>query len=71
MEICEELGIPTKVAPFTKTDLLDADEIVIMSTTALMCRCTKIDDKPVGGKDPDILNRISSVYVERILRETE
>lgn len=71
LEICEELGIPTKIAPFTKSELLDADEIVIMSTTALMCRCTKIDGAPVGGKDPAILDRLSDAYRARILRETE
>ena len=71
LEICESLGVPTKVAPFTKEELLEADEIVIMSTTALMCRCTKIDSKPVGGKDPAILARIADAYIARILEETE
>lgn len=71
MELCEEMGIPVKIAPFTKADLLDADEIIIMSTTALMCRCTKIESKPVGGKDPAILERLANAYRERILKETE
>ncbi len=71
LELCEELGIPARIAPFTKADLLDADEIVIMSTTALMCRCTKIDGNCVGGKDPAILERLAKAYRERILKETE
>lgn len=71
LELCEELGIPARIAPFTKADLLEADEIVIMSTTALMCRCTKIDGNVVGGKDPAILERLANAYRDRILNETE
>ena len=71
LQLCEELGIPTKVAPFSKDDLLCADEVIIMSTTALMCRCTGIDGNPVGCKDPEILERLANAYRERILRETE
>ncbi|MBQ3074687.1 MAG: aminotransferase class IV [Clostridia bacterium] len=71
LRLCEELGIPTRIEPFTKKELLEADEIVIMSTTALMCRCTKIDGKTVGGKDPATLKRIADAYLRRIVRETE
>ncbi len=71
LQLCEQLGIPTRIAPFSKSDLLDADEVIIMSTTALMCRCIKIDGKPVGRKDSEILERLSSAYRRRILEETE
>ena len=71
LQICEELGIPTKIAPFTKAELLNADEIIIMSTTALMCRCTKVDGKVVGCKDSSTLEKIATAYRERILKETE
>ncbi len=71
LEICQDLGIPTKIAPFTKEELLDADEIIIMSTTALMCRCTKLDGKEVGGKDSALLERLAAAYRERILLDTE
>jgi len=71
LQLCEELKIPYKIAPFTKDDLLEADEILIMSTTALMCRCTKIDGKQVGGKDPAVLERLAHAYLRRILTETE
>lgn len=71
LQICDELGIPTRIAPFTREELLDSDEIIIMSTTALMCRCLKVDGKATGGKDPDTLERIVNAYRDRILRETE
>lgn len=71
LELCRELAIPVKIAPFTKKELLDADEIVIMSTTAMMCRCLKIDGKSVGGKDPSVLEKVADAYRARILRETE
>ena len=71
LQLCEELGVPAKIAPFTKDHLLEADEILFISTTGLMCRCTKIDGKSVGGKDPAILERFAKAYRDRILRETD
>jgi len=71
ISLCKSLQIPVKEEPFTVEDLLSADEIVIMSTTALMMRCTAVDGKPVGGKDPAILARIREAYRAKILAETE
>ncbi|MBR2634186.1 MAG: aminotransferase class IV [Clostridia bacterium] len=69
--LCEKIGIPTRIAPFTREELLSADEIIIMSTTAVMCRCVEIDGKPVGGKDPETLKKIAAAYREMILEATE
>lgn len=71
LSICEEQKIPVKIEPFTVDEMLQADEIIIMSTTALMMRCTKIDGKAVGGKDPETLHRIAAAYRDRILAETD
>ncbi|MBE6712672.1 MAG: D-amino acid aminotransferase [Ruminococcaceae bacterium] len=71
LQICEKLGIPTRIAPFTRDELLQADEIIVMSTTALMCRCIKINGNSVGGRDGENLRRIADAYRARILRETE
>ena len=69
--LCEQLGVPARIEPFTKAQLLEADEILFISTTGLMCRCTNVDGKGVGGKDPAILERFAKAYRDRILRETE
>lgn len=71
LQLCEQLGVPARIEPFTKAQLLEADEILFISTTGLMCRCTNVDGKGVGGKDPAILERFAKAYRDRILRETE
>ena len=71
LQLCEELGVPARIEPFTKAQLLEADEILFISTTGLMCRCTNVDGKSVGGKDPAILEKFAKAYRDRILRETE
>lgn len=69
--LCEKIGIPVRIAPFTVEELLNADEILIMSTTALMMRCTTVDGKKVGGKDPAVLAKVEAAYKNKILAETE
>lgn len=48
---CKALGIAVKERPFTFDELFDADEILVTSTTKLLCSVTELDKKPVGGKD--------------------
>lgn len=71
LAICEKIGIPVEIRPFTVEELFDADEIIIMSTTAMMSRCTKLDGKAVGGKDEATLQKIADAYRDMILAETE
>lgn len=66
LELCRMIGVPVLEAPFTMKEMLEADEIIIMSSTAVMNRCTKIDGKKVGGKDPETLARIAKAYQEKI-----
>jgi len=71
LELCAQEGIPSVEKVFSVEELLNADEVIIMSTTALVNRCTVIDNKSVGGKDPKTLERLISAYRQKILVETE
>lgn len=46
--MCEKLSIPYKEAPFSESELKDADEILITSTTKLCVAVSKIDGENVG-----------------------
>ena len=48
---CAYLNIPFEDRPFSYEELISADEVLVSSTTKLVCRANKINGKPVGGKD--------------------
>lgn len=55
---CRRLGVPVDETPFTLKDLFDADEVIVTSSSNLCMHACEIDKKPVGGKAPDLLEKI-------------
>lgn len=66
LEICHELNIPTDETPFTVDELREADEVLISSSTSLFAIGVELDGRPVGGKAPELLDRIAGAYEARI-----
>lgn len=65
IDMCGVLGVPVEEKPFTVNELLAADEVLVSSSSTLCIQAIEIDGKPVGGKDPVLLDRIrSAVYRE-------
>ena len=54
--------MPTRIAPFTVAELMDADEIMILSTGSHCISVSHVDGKPVGGRDAALLDRLQSAY---------
>lgn len=69
--LCGELGIPVKEEAFTMEELRNADEVFVSSATKLCKRATMLNGKPVGGKNPEIANKLMDAYMAKYLRETE
>ncbi|MCR4950641.1 MAG: aminotransferase class IV [Solobacterium sp.] len=69
-EICEELGIPAESRPVTMQEVMDADEIMVLSTSKLMMPADTIDGKPVGMKDRELFDRIRNRYFEKVKEVT-
>ena len=51
IEACEVNKIPVKEIAFTLDDVMNADEIIVSSSSTLCLRVSDIDHKSVGGKD--------------------
>lgn len=68
---CRRLGIPVDETPFTMKELLEADEIIVSSSTKLVLRACELEGQPMGGKASDLFKKLQNAYVERFLRETE
>lgn len=71
LELCGRLGVPTRIAPFTVGELLEADEIMILSTGSHCIGVSHVDGKPVGDKDAALLDRLQKAYQEWFMRETD
>lgn len=70
-EICAENDIPFVTRRFTVQEALDADEIIVASTTKNISGTCEVDGKPVGGKDEKLLSRLQDLFQERLDRETK
>ena len=55
---CREMGIPVIEEPFTVSEMMAADEVFFTSASALCCRITTIDGQRVGGRAPELIQRI-------------
>ncbi|MDR2758556.1 MAG: aminotransferase class IV [Spirochaetaceae bacterium] len=55
---CKKLGIPVEERPFTLAELFDADEILVSSTSTMGLGVEAVDNKPAGGKAPELLKKL-------------
>ena len=67
---CKKLGIPVSETPYTLKELMDADEVLVTSSTKLCMSADEIDGRPVGGKAPELLKRIQDAVKSEFLEET-
>ena len=62
LTLCDKLGVPTRIAPFTVDELKNADELMILSTGTHCVGACELDGKPLGGKDPALLDKLQKAY---------
>ncbi|MFT4105666.1 MAG: aminotransferase class IV [Lacrimispora sp.] len=70
IEACYRLGIQVLERAFTLEELMDADEIIVTSSSNFCLHADMIDGKPAGGKDPETLKRIQDAVLEEYLEYT-
>ena len=63
-------GIPVEERPFSMVELMNADELLVTSSSALCIPVESVDGIPVGGKDPKLLKLLQDAYLEKFHRET-
>ena len=62
LELCGDLGIPVEQRPFTKDELVGADEVLISSSTLGVRRAEAVDGTPVGGRADALQKTIRAAY---------
>ena len=71
IERCAELSVPVYEEAFTLQELMDADEIIVVSTGHMCMGVDTIDGKKAGGKSPELLGKLQNACLEYYLKETE
>lgn len=70
LELAREHGIPVEEKPFSMVELMNADEVIVTSSSALCMKAESIDGIPVGGRDQERLKLLQNAYLEKFQRET-
>lgn len=67
---CYRLGIQVMERPFTLEELMDADEIIVTSSSNFCLHAESVDGVKAGGKDPQTLRQIQDAVIKEYLDYT-
>lgn len=70
LELARDLSIPVVEEAFTLEELFAADEVIVSRSGALCHAAETIDGKAVGGRAPEILERLYGAYYEKFRKGT-
>lgn len=70
IRMCKKLGIPVSETPYTLKELLEAEEVLVTSSSNLCLHACEIDGKPVGGKNPELLEKIRAALLGEFYEKT-
>lgn len=70
IQICKDNGIIVDETPFTMAELMDADEIIVSSSTKFCSPACEMNGTPIGGKAPELVKLIQEKYMEKFENET-
>ena len=67
---CGRLGIAVDETPFTLSQMMEADEVLIFSSGALGLAAQSVDGTPVGGRAPALLEGLQHAVLDEFMQET-
>ena len=71
LTLCKEQGIPTEERDYTLEELMEADEVIITSASALCMRVIEVDGVSVGGKASYTLKALQDALLKDYYDKTE
>lgn len=71
IDICRENNIKVDETPFTVKEMMDADEVIVTSSSKLIVPACEIDGVSVGGKATDIVRLLQEEYFKKVDLETK
>lgn len=71
IKACKALEIPVSETAYTLDDLFAAEEVIVTSSSNLCLHANEIDGKPVGGKNPELLEKIRKYVLDEFYEATK
>ncbi|MBQ6360267.1 MAG: aminotransferase class IV [Lachnospiraceae bacterium] len=71
LRACKALGIPYAEEPFMLDELLDADEVLVTSSSNLCLYADRIDGRPAGGRDRERYEQLRSYLMKEFEDATD
>ena len=71
IQLCKDNGIPVDETPFTMQELMDADEVIVSSSTKFCAPACEMNGTPIGGKAPELVKLLQEKYIEKFEAETK
>jgi len=71
LKACDRLGIPYREEAFYLPELLDADEIMVTSSSNLCLRASQLDGKTVGGRATELYESLRREVLDEFLNATK
>ncbi len=70
IKMCKRLGIPVDETPFTVKEMMEADAVIVCSSSNFCLSAYEIDGQEVGGKAPELLHKLQEALMEEFLEAT-
>ncbi len=71
IRMCKKLEIPVSETPYTLDEMYHADEVLVTSSSNLCLHANELDGRPVGGKAPELLEKIRAALIGEFTEATE
>ncbi len=71
IKMCKQLEIPVDETPFTVKEMMEADEVIVCSSSNFCLSACEVDGQKVGGKAPDLLHKLQEALSDEFLAATK
>ncbi len=71
IKACKTMDVTVREEAYSLDTLMDADEVLVTSSSNLCLRAIEVDGKPVGGKDPDTYEKLRTEVLREFLAATD
>lgn len=68
--MAKKLGIPVNETPYTVDELMNAEEVIVTSSSQLCMLVESVDGKPVGGKQQEMVGKLQQALLDEFYEAT-
>lgn len=70
IQACKDMGVAVSETPFTMDDLMEAQEVLVTSSSHLCMRVSEVDGKPVGGQKTELVGKLQDALWKEFIDAT-